>query len=63
MTRFITTKQLAQMLGVSERHLYRQHAAGKLPRPVRIGRCVRWDPEEFREWLNNKNNQQPRGRR
>jgi excisionase family DNA binding protein len=52
MSPLLTTKQLAQILGVSERHVYRQSAAGKFPRPKRIGRCVRWDPDDFRNWLN-----------
>lgn len=60
MSPLLTTKQLAQMLGVSERHVYRQSAAGKFPQPKRIGRCVRWDPDDFRDWFdggkNGKNN-------
>lgn len=52
MNPLLTTKQLAQMLGVSERHVYRQSAAGKFPRPKRIGRCVRWEPDDFRDWFN-----------
>ncbi len=53
----LTTQELAQLLGVSERHLYRQHAAGKLPRPVRIGRCVRWDPDDFLNMFKNRKEQ------
>jgi excisionase family DNA binding protein len=45
--RLITTKQLASRLVVSERHIYRLMSAGKLPPPVRIGRCLRWKPENF----------------
>jgi excisionase family DNA binding protein len=56
MNQLLTTKQLAQKLGVSERHVYRQLAAGKLPRPVRIGRCIRWDPDDFRDWFNGGKN-------
>lgn len=56
MNQLLTTKQLAQKLGVSERHVYRQHAAGKLPRPVRIGRCVRWDADDFRDWFDRGKN-------
>jgi predicted DNA-binding transcriptional regulator AlpA len=43
----VSTKQLASRLSVSERHLYRLMSAGKLPPPIRIGRCLRWRPEDF----------------
>lgn len=42
---------LAQGLGVSVRHIRRLNAAGKLPRPVRLGRLVRWAADEIRDWL------------
>jgi len=45
--RLVTTKQLASRLVVSERHIYRLMSAGKLPPPVRIGRCLRWKLEDF----------------
>jgi predicted DNA-binding transcriptional regulator AlpA len=53
----LTTRQLAVYLNVSERHLYRQKVAGKLPRPLRIGKCLRWDPQDFEDWgKDDKNN-------
>jgi predicted DNA-binding transcriptional regulator AlpA len=52
---YVTLKQLAQIFGVSERHLYRQKAAGRLPKPVRIGRSNRWEPEECRDLFTGKN--------
>jgi predicted DNA-binding transcriptional regulator AlpA len=48
MKQYLMLKELAELFDVSERHLYRQKAAGRLPLPVRIGRCDRWDVEEFR---------------
>ena len=48
--RLVTTKQLASRLVVSERHIYRLMSAGKLPPPVRIGRCLRWKPKTSRGW-------------
>lgn len=47
METLLTTKQLAHLLGVSERHVHRQKAAGKLPSPIRLGRCVRWNRDDF----------------
>ena len=38
----VKAKELAQMLSVSERHVWRMKSAGKLPKPVTVGGCVRW---------------------
>jgi len=60
MNKFLKLKEIAEVLGVSERHLYRQKAAGNLPQPVRIGRSLRWNAEEvvkhFTEGKNGKGN-------
>lgn len=47
----ISAARLAGMLSISERTLRRLLDAGKLVRPVRIGRSVRWRLAEVREWI------------
>lgn len=42
---------LARLLQVSKRSLMRLRSAGKLPRPVQLGRSVRWRSTEIREWV------------
>jgi len=42
---------VAEMLQVSERHLWSLHSSGRLPQPVRFGRAVRWSVDELRDWL------------
>lgn len=42
---------LAQMLGLSVRTIRRLDAAGKLPRPIKIGGAVRWRRAEIELWL------------
>lgn len=42
---------VAEMLHISERHLWSLHSSGRLPRPVRFGRAVRWSVDELRDWL------------
>jgi predicted DNA-binding transcriptional regulator AlpA len=59
MEQFLSIKQLAKVFGVSERHLYRQKAAGKLPPPIDVGGCNRWDFEEFRKHFENGKNGKP----
>ena len=47
----IPVEEVASMLGVSERTLWRLLSAGKVPEPLRIGRSTRWRSAEIREWI------------
>lgn len=41
----------AAIVGVSRRSWWRFVAAGRAPRPIRLGRCVRWRVLDIREWI------------
>lgn len=41
-TTLVNANQLAEMLAISVRHLWRMKAASKLPKTVKVGGCVRW---------------------
>jgi predicted DNA-binding transcriptional regulator AlpA len=43
--------ELAAYLGVSRATVWRLHASGKLPSPLRLNRAVRWDHWTIDEWL------------
>ena len=50
----LSGSELAKRLGLSLRHIRRMDAAGKIPRPVRFGRSVRWPlsgPNGIIRWL------------
>lgn len=47
----ISARDLAVMLGVSLRQVWRLNASGKLPRPLRIGGSVRWNHDEIKRWF------------
>jgi excisionase family DNA binding protein len=47
----LSASESAKLLGISRAHFYRLHAAGQVPRPVRLGRAVRWVRQEIEEWL------------
>ena len=47
----ITASNLAETLRCSRRHVERLNATGRLPRPVRLGRAVRWLKSEIENWL------------
>ena len=47
----ISAADLACLMNVSERTLWRLLSAGKVPQPVRIGRSTRWRMAEVRDWI------------
>ena len=51
--RLLNAKELAGMLNMSERSLWRNLSAGKIPEPVRIGGSTRWRHEEIDRWIAN----------
>ncbi len=47
-----TDSELAQLLGVSPRHIWNLDRNGKIgPSPVYLGKSRRWSREEVRQWL------------
>ena len=50
MKKFLTPKQLAEILQVSPKTVYDWTYTGFVPH-VRIGRCVRFDPEKVMRWI------------
>ncbi len=54
--RLITAKELAAMLDISIRTIWRRRSDGSLPPPIQIGGSVRWRLIEIREWIQGKCN-------
>ena len=49
--KLLTVSALAGLLSVSVRQAHRMNRAGLLPRPLKIGGCVRWREDEISRWL------------
>ena len=47
----LNVKEVAEMLGLSERTVYRLADMGNMPRPVKIGAAVRWRRNELDQWI------------
>ena len=47
----IRAQELAGMLNISLRTLWRLNSAGVLPQPMRLGAAVRWRLEEVKTWI------------
>ncbi|ADB19117.1 phage transcriptional regulator, AlpA [Pirellula staleyi DSM 6068] len=45
--RYVSLQEIAQVFGISVRTLYRLRAAGRLPRPIQIGRRMSYCVEEM----------------
>jgi excisionase family DNA binding protein len=50
-SRLFTAKETADDLGISVRTLRRLADAGKGPKPIRLGRCLRWRSAEVEAWV------------
>jgi len=47
----LSVKDVAKLLGISPRQLYRLHSAGKIPLPIRtLGRPL-WNRKELESWI------------
>jgi predicted DNA-binding transcriptional regulator AlpA len=47
-----TAAELAEALGISTRYVWALNSSGRLPRPIRLGRAVRWNVSCVRAWIN-----------
>jgi excisionase family DNA binding protein len=43
--------EVARQLGCSPRHVSRLVAAGRVPKPVRLGHLLKWRRAELESWL------------
>lgn len=51
----LTVREVARLLHLGERTIWKLNTAGEFPAPVRIGRAVRWDRRVVEAWLAEKN--------
>ena len=47
----LSAADLAAMLRVTVRHVRALDASGRLPKPIRLGRAVRWSRDELLAWI------------
>lgn len=47
----LTAEEVAELLGISRAHVFRLQSSGRLPRPIRLGRAVRWPRTVLEAWL------------
>ncbi len=47
----VDAAEVAKLLNVSLRHVNSLNASGRLPRPIRLGRSVRWLRSDLEAWL------------
>ena len=47
----VTAKQVAKLMQMSTRSLWRLRSAGEIPEPLRIGRSVRWRLNDVKNWI------------
>lgn len=48
---FLVANEVARMLRVSPRHIYRMEKDGRIPEAVRLGSAVRWRRKTIDDWI------------
>lgn len=48
----VNASDAAAQLNISRAHFLKLHSSGMVPRPIRLGRAVRWNQQELEAWLN-----------
>lgn len=51
MDTLLTPQQIAEICGVPVKTVYQWNYAGTGPRPIRVGRHVRYRPSDLTSWL------------
>ena len=49
----LTVRQVAALLSVSVRHVFRLSERSNMPLPRRLGTAVRWSRQEVLDWIAN----------
>lgn len=49
--RLLSAKEVADVLGVSKRQIFRLKSSGKIPAPVRVGGSVRFRLSDIEKWI------------
>ena len=49
----LSVGQVAELLSIGVRTVWRLTSSGELPRPVKIGGATRWRRAELFEWIEN----------
>jgi predicted DNA-binding transcriptional regulator AlpA len=47
----LDTKQVAKLLSIGERTLWRHANSGRVLKPIKVGSAVRWNARELRQWV------------
>lgn len=52
MTKFITLKEVSDLVGLKKSAIYARISAGAFPVPIKISsKCSRWSLVEIQEWM------------
>lgn len=52
MTKFITLKEVSDLVGLKKSAIYERISVGTFPGPIRISsKCSRWSLVEIQEWI------------
>ena len=51
LAQLLDVEAVAEKLSCSTRHVYRLADRGQMPRPIKLGKLVRWSASGIQEWI------------
>ncbi|MCG3138054.1 MAG: hypothetical protein HJJLKODD_01911 [Phycisphaerae bacterium] len=49
--KLLNVAEVAELLGISDRYVWKLLLAGKLPKPIHLGRATRWQSNEIERFI------------
>lgn len=51
MAELLTVREVAALVKLSARQIYKMVSAGRMPPPLKVGRSTRWRADDVRRWI------------
>jgi len=54
LSKYASAKEICTLFNISKQTIHRLSQGGKFPKPIKFGRCLRWNVESVKNWLNQQ---------
>lgn len=54
LSKFATASEIASLFNLSRSSVHKLSKKGEFPKPLQIGRCLRWNVEDVQQWIKTK---------
>lgn len=54
LSKFATASEIAGLFNLSRSSVHKLSKNGEFPKPLKIGRCLRWNIQAVKQWINTQ---------